>query len=120
MLIESRTRIQNEDAASAAENMPHTCDPLANAKFTREDVDIEHVTYDIKYSVLSKIFDSQCKVRFKCENACNMCVRNSALSNISIIFSQINLSTSPFLKRERKNCYRYENFYSVFSLIFLK
>lgn len=52
MLIESRTRIQNEDAASAAENMPHTCDLLANAKFTREDVDIEHVTYDIKYSVL--------------------------------------------------------------------
>jgi len=53
MLIGSGTRIRNENAASAAENMPHTCDPLVNAKFTREDVDIEHVTPPIFYISLA-------------------------------------------------------------------
>jgi len=50
MLIGSGTRIRNENAA---ENMPHTCDPLVNAKFTREDVDIEHVTPPIFYISLA-------------------------------------------------------------------
>jgi len=50
MLIGSGTRIRNENTA---ENMPHTCDPLVNAKFTREDVDIEHVTPPIFYISLA-------------------------------------------------------------------
>ena len=42
--------------------MPHTCDPLVNAKFTREDVDIEHVTppiYKISPAIKDFLFSKQ-------------------------------------------------------------
>lgn len=96
MLIGSGTRIRNENATSMAENMPHTCDPLVNAKFTGEDVDIEHVTH-LRYKISPAIKDfwfPMARLEFQCGNACNISTSwNEQTSNpgylsVDIVFSR--------------------------------